>query len=411
MARTKGAWEEGILFEHALRRIKMGVAESAFACHAVGEDGGWAVVEYRDAAEVVNPVARSLEAAWTAEGIRLEWVQETLVRRPRETTEKEAETEEKKTVEKKTEDEEEKEGEEAVEKKEKAEMVSVDVVLSKKVANQAARRDWWWVESKWTRGDHENEELRVVRDGRKKVEVLMAVVRELKEWRLERTGGTVYGPQRVGLLVVSRRGWKLELEGGGIGVMRGTFNYGDGGVVTNAAVAVGGGAGGGGFHAVAEAAAIAMGGGYEDAADGVDVAMAEEGDEEYAGHDGGGDDGNVDGGGGEGEEEEADEEETEEEEDEEEEEEEEEDRVYVYRTNYVARRRANQRYKETDGGYEQVLEYRWGRMGGEYGGGEQGNGGGGGGVAAGRMRTRSGGAAEVAGVTTVSRKRKGCGHG
>ena len=62
-------------------------------------------------------------------------------------------------------------------------------------------------------------------------------------------------------------------------------------------------------------------------------------------------------------------------------------------------------HKQTDGGYEQVLEYRWGRMGGEYDIDEQGNCGGG--VAAGRMRARSCEAAEVEGVTTVSRKRKG----
>ena len=382
MAHTTRAAEEGSVLEYALRRIRLNMEESALACRWV-EDGGswhkvapfnvgvkgrkkvdmwaggsWKQVELRDAAEVVNPVAMRLVAAWEAAGIRLEWVQNTLIRWRRDA---------------------------GVDGGERAELVSVDVVLSKAVPGQGGRRDRWWVEMKWTRGDQEDRRLRVVKEGQKKVEVLQRVIKELRHWRLLLGGHPVYHPHRLGLLVVSPRGWRLDLEGGGIAVMRGSFDNGGGEAVANAAGADGGGEG-----------EQFAGGGEEHVADVADVAMAEtehgggEGDEADAEDEGGDDGGSVEDGGGQ---------------------EEEKRRRWKGRRTIRAtaeaktqgRRDSTKRYKSEDKGYGNVLEYRLRRVGGAGGGGEVGSGGGD--VGGMRRRTRSGGAAEVEGVTKIGRKR------
>ena len=118
---------EGVLLEHALRRTKLRQRPSAWGLRR-GEGGGWEVVELAAAAEVVNPIAKEVLAGMEGHGIRVEWVQETLW----------------KQVEKRG--------------------MSVDVVLSRLNggAGQSSRRDWWWVEAKWTRGDHRDRTLEVV---------------------------------------------------------------------------------------------------------------------------------------------------------------------------------------------------------------------------------------------------------
>ena len=80
--------EEGMLLDHALRRIKLKRAASAWGIRWVegevrgggsGEvaafrlaavDGEWQMVEMKEAAVVVNPVARKLWAALEEAGVR-----------------------------------------------------------------------------------------------------------------------------------------------------------------------------------------------------------------------------------------------------------------------------------------------------------------------------------------------------
>ena len=171
-----------------------------------GEGGGWEVVELTAAAEVVNPSAKAVVAGLEEQGVRVEWVQETLWK----------ETE--------------------------SSAMSVDTVLSRLNggAGQWGRRDYWWVEAKWTRGDHENRTLEVVAKAWQKVDEFQKVIDSIGDWRLYLGRRRVYRPQRLGILVVSRRGWRLELRGGGIelqGVFGGCGGCGDNG---------GGGSGGGG---------------------------------------------------------------------------------------------------------------------------------------------------------------------
>ena len=251
MAATRLVEEEGSLLEHALRRIKTGKAESAWGMRWVdGEadcgDGGmrgklamaggaWQMVELREAVALVNPVARKLVAALEERGVRLEWVQHTLVKKGYEEDVAQRDLAE---------------AGKNVRWQGVAEGLSVDVVLSRAVEGQGGRRDYWWVEVKWTRGDHNSGRLRVVRDGWKKVNKFEEVVKELGKWGLMLGGHMVFRPQRLGLLVVSPRGWRLEFRGGGIAAMGGSFVddgggavAGDGGGVEDGGQVEGGGGG------------------------------------------------------------------------------------------------------------------------------------------------------------------------
>ena len=90
-----------------------------------------------------------------------------------------------------------------------------------------SKRDWWWVEVKWTRRHYEDCELEVVAEAWKKVEALRKVINGIQEWRLKLGERRVYGPQKLGVLVVSRPRWKLQLKGGGM-EFRGDFGGGGG---------------------------------------------------------------------------------------------------------------------------------------------------------------------------------------
>ena len=92
--------------------------------------------------------------------------------------------------------------------------MSVDVILSRLNggAVQWRRRDYWWVEAKWTRGDHEDRTLEVVAKAWQKVNEFQKVINSIGDWRLYLRRRRVYQPQRLGTLVVSRRGWRLELR-------------------------------------------------------------------------------------------------------------------------------------------------------------------------------------------------------
>ena len=118
---------EGSLLESALRRTRLRERESAWGLRR-GEGGGWEVVELAAAAEVVNPIAKAVVAGLEEQGVRVKWVQETLW--------KEAESR----------------------------VMAVDVILSilNGGAGQWRRRDYWWVEAKWMRGDHKDRTLEVV---------------------------------------------------------------------------------------------------------------------------------------------------------------------------------------------------------------------------------------------------------
>ena len=143
------AAEEGVVFEHALRRTRLRQRESAWGLRR-GEGGGWEVVELAAAAEVVNPIAKEVVADMEGQGIGVEWVQETLW------------------------------------KEVEGRWMSVDMVLSRLNggAGQWSRRDYWWVEVKWTRGDHEDRTLEVVATAWKKVDEFQNVICGLEEWRL-----------------------------------------------------------------------------------------------------------------------------------------------------------------------------------------------------------------------------------
>ena len=91
--------------------------------------GVWAMVIMPEAAVVINPVARRLVEQMRNGGIEVEWVQQSLERwriekmdgRWRQTV---------------------------------VRQISVDLVLS--MAGDGGRRDYWWVEMKWTRGGEED---------------------------------------------------------------------------------------------------------------------------------------------------------------------------------------------------------------------------------------------------------------
>ena len=369
MAFSRLAEKEGNLLEAALRRIKLQQAESAWGLRWVegeaedewpeagpfgfvvdetgkewrraksGGAGGlveaggvWKVVELREAAKVVNPVAKLLVAGLEEVGLEVEWVQQTLVRGLTKDAGKMA-------------------------------GLSVDVVVTRAAAG--GRRDRWWVEVKWTRGDHEDLDLRVVKEGWKKVDVLQRVIQELEMWRLAIGGHPVYHPHRLGLLVVSPRGWRLEVRGEGVPVIRGTFENGGGQAAANVAAAESGGA----DEWLAEEEDVAMA-----AADigGVDERLMEHDDMVMAGGvRGGGDDDGGDGGDA-GEAESND------------------DGGTGWQRGGRRKVTRNHRYKQKGRGYDKDRAYRLQRMGGVGGGG---------------VRTRSGGAAEFEGATKVGRTR------
>ena len=185
------AAERGVVLEHALRRRKLEQKESAWGLRR-GEQGGWEMVELTAAAAVVNPRVRKLAAGLEEHGIRIEWVQNAL----RNAVDNGG--------------------------------LSVDMVLSKVNGGvgQYSRRDYWWVEVKWTDGDHEDRALEVVKEAWRKVQEFERVLRDIDKWRLELGRRVVYTPQNLGVLVVSRRGWRLELQGGD---MEFGGKFGDGG--------------------------------------------------------------------------------------------------------------------------------------------------------------------------------------
>ena len=170
---------EGAVLEGALKRARLRQRESAWGLRR-GEDGGWQVVELPAAAEVVNPVAKEVVKGLEEKEIKVEWVQRTLW--------KEAEEQ----------------------------GMCVDLVLS--VVNggvgQWGRRDYWWIEVKWTRGDHEDRGLEVVEEAWRNVEEFRKVIGGVEDWRLKLGGRRVYKPQNFGILVLSRKGWRLELLSG-----------------------------------------------------------------------------------------------------------------------------------------------------------------------------------------------------
>ena len=68
---------EGSLLESALRRTRLRERESAWGLRRC-EGGGWEVVELAAAAEVVNPSAKAVVAGLEEQGVKVEWVEETL---------------------------------------------------------------------------------------------------------------------------------------------------------------------------------------------------------------------------------------------------------------------------------------------------------------------------------------------
>ena len=104
--------------------------------------GVWAMVIMPEAAVVINPVARRLVEQMRNGGIEVEWVQQSLERWRLEKVDGRW----RQTV---------------------VRQISVDLVLS--VAGDGGRRDYWWVEMKWTRGSEEDWRSRVVNDGWNKV--------------------------------------------------------------------------------------------------------------------------------------------------------------------------------------------------------------------------------------------------
>ena len=213
---------------------------------------------------------------------------------------------------------------------------------------------------KWTRDDHEDERLRVVEDGWEKVKVLEDVVRDLEPWCLLLAGARAFSPQRVGLMVVSARVFRLELVGGGIPVIMSIFED-DGGCAARDA---------------------------DEAQEDVGERGEYGGDGEGSEHGGavgssGGDDGELECGGDGGAGGAADDDD------------EEEDAVAVERRRKreEAQKKANKRWKEGNG-YGNVLEFRAKRMTDVSRGGGSGR------------KTRSAGAAELEGITKIGRIRK-----
>ena len=171
--------EEGSLLEAAVRRIRLEQPENAWGMRWVegeaigswrdvevfeaGGQGGmkkvtagggmWAAVELKDAAVVINPIARRLVEQMRERGVEVEWVQQSLERWQYE------------------------EVEDGSKRQKVVRQISVDLVLS--VAERGARRKYWWVEMKWTRGCETNGELRVVKEGWKKVEEFQKIFKEL----------------------------------------------------------------------------------------------------------------------------------------------------------------------------------------------------------------------------------------
>ena len=224
---------EGAVLEGALKRARLRQRESAWGLRR-GEDGGWQVVELPAAAEVVNPVAKEVVKGLEEKEIKVEWVQRTLW--------KEAEEQ----------------------------GMCVDLVLSvvSGGVGQWGRKDWWWIEGKWTRGYHKDKTLRVVEEAWRKVREFRKVAYGVEDWTLKLGGRRVYKPQNLGILVVSRKGWRLELLSGK--EVRGTFGGGggDGGGGSGGGEERGGGdeaaVGGDGFSGEGEGGGCGGGGGCDD---------------------------------------------------------------------------------------------------------------------------------------------------
>ena len=102
---------------------------------------------------VINPVARRLVEQMRNGGIEVEWVQQSLERWRLEKMDGRW----RQTV---------------------VRQISVDLVLP--VAGDGGRRDYWWVEMKWTRGSEEDWRSRVVKDGWDKVGDFQKILNELK---------------------------------------------------------------------------------------------------------------------------------------------------------------------------------------------------------------------------------------
>lgn len=332
---------EGSLLESALRRTRLRQRESAWGLRR-GEHGGWEVVELAAAAEVVNPSAKAVVADLEEQGVKVEWVQETLW--------KDAESR----------------------------GMSVDVILSRRHGGvgQWGRRDYWWIEAKWTRGDFEDRTLEVVAEAWKKVDEFQKVIDSIGDWKLYLGGRRVYRPQRLGILVVSRRGWRLELKGGGI-ELRGVFEACGGGGANG-----GGGSGGGGGEDAEVGGSGGCGG--ENMAGDVDEGM-----EMGGGGRGGGGDGDGRGGG---------------------------NAVKKRRQSgrrkagevrSTAQKEADKKYREGNGDEIQMEgKWQWRNRGDGVGG----NGGGGDGGGVDQRTRRSGGGGLVEGITTKTRKRRRGGH-
>ena len=67
---------EGSVLEFSLRRLRVKKEVGVWGLRRI--DGKWEVVEMAKAAGVVNPVVQEVTRQMEAQGLKIEWVQETL---------------------------------------------------------------------------------------------------------------------------------------------------------------------------------------------------------------------------------------------------------------------------------------------------------------------------------------------
>ena len=186
--------DEGTLLELSLRRAVRGHSPSAWARVKVCDQlrpfcfGGWRWQRFPAAAAVINPVAAELFASLaTLHGIWIRFVQATIS-----------------TL-------------------DGMESISIDCVAFRG-GDRYRGGDRWWLELRWTR-DPLNTDSISVQGAWSVVANYKRVLKNLNAWKLHSNlgGGPVFRPRRLGVLLVNRSYYRLEVDGGNHEVFEGSL--------------------------------------------------------------------------------------------------------------------------------------------------------------------------------------------
>ena len=165
--------QEGCLLESAMRRFRLGAAESDFARGPLGEDGEWIVFRVCWATALINSVVKALFLDLRNRfSVYLEFPQYTIWRDGGKTK------------------------------------CSVDVL-----AERGAQKTVGWVEVRWTRGAVATAHLSW-KDAWEKVDLFKKIAEEAEKWQLDPNlgGSPIRAPEWFGVLVVSPTGYSLQLD-------------------------------------------------------------------------------------------------------------------------------------------------------------------------------------------------------